>query len=67
MEERTMWSHVLDRLGGHRFLSLFLPALALLVGNVVWAQIPADDPPQPLASLKTVPVPEPAESGSVCI
>jgi hypothetical protein len=40
-------------------LSLFLPALALLVGNVVWAQIPADDPPQPLASLKTVPVPEP--------
>lgn len=40
------------------FLRLLLPALGLFAGSVVWAQV-ANDPPQPLSSLKGVPAPEP--------
>src|SRR5881628_406129 len=48
-------------IGGGFLLSFSLSAAALIVaGVIVRAQAPPPDPPTPLASLKTVPVPEPA-------
>src|SRR5919198_3357690 len=39
---------------------LFSAAATLSVGVALRAQVPPPDPPHPMASLKTVPVPEPA-------
>ncbi|PYQ69602.1 MAG: cytochrome-c peroxidase, partial [Acidobacteria bacterium] len=43
------------------FLPLVLLAVAIVAAAIVRAQVPPPDPPKPLASLKTVPVPEPAD------
>jgi len=43
------------------FFSLFLSGVAIVAAAILRAQVPLPDPPKPLASLKTVPVPEPAD------
>src|SRR6059058_5681312 len=43
------------------FLPLVLLAVAIVAAAILRAQVPPPDPPKPLASLKTVPVPEPAD------
>ena len=43
------------------FLPLVLLAAAIVAAAILRAQVPPPDPPKPLASLKTVPVPEPAD------
>src|ERR687888_804764 len=50
-----------SRMCSRTFLVLSIPALVLFFAGVALrAQAPPPDPPKPLASLKTVPVPEPA-------
>ena len=58
----TMKEEAVRKEGSHRNAiptAILLITTALFLGSLVWAQV-ATEPPRPLASLKTVPVPQPA-------